>query len=105
MDQRGVRGSTHGALLIDGSLACPLTPGRLAQAANCLDAAAIRTPSQELTALIAARQPYLLRLKQSPNAGGAVRFQRSAAGTSPSLTSPRFDRFHQHGPSRPTRSI
>ncbi|MEO3876542.1 hypothetical protein ABGB18_47965 [Nonomuraea sp. B12E4] len=102
VDQRGVQGSAHGALLIDGSLACPLMPDRLAQATTGLNDAAIRTPSQELTALITAREPYLLRLKQNANAGGAIRLQCPAAGTSPSLTCPRFDRLHQRGPTRPT---
>ncbi|MEV4375194.1 hypothetical protein AB0J71_49700 [Nonomuraea sp. NPDC049637] len=87
-DQRGVQGSAHGALLIDGSLACPLLPDRLAQATTGLDDAAIRAPSEELTALISAREPYLLRLKQSPNTSGTVRFQCPAAGTSPSVTCP-----------------
>lgn len=86
VDQRGVQGSVHGALLIDGSLACPLMPARLARATTSLDDTAIRTPSQELTALIAAREPYLLRLKQSANAGTTARFQCPAAGTSPSLS-------------------
>ncbi|GAA3509894.1 hypothetical protein GCM10023075_71280 [Streptosporangium album] len=94
--------SVHSALLIDGSLACPLIPGRLATATTGLDDAATRTPSEELTALITARQPYLLRLKQSPNADRNIRFQCPAAGTSPSVTCPRFDRLHQRGPSRPT---
>lgn len=102
VDQRGVQGSAHGALLIDGSLACPLIPDRLAQATTGLDDAAIRAPSEELTALISAREPYLLRLKQSPNTSGTIRFQCPAAGTSPSVTCPRFDRLHQRGPSRPT---
>ncbi|RVX44881.1 hypothetical protein EDD27_7645 [Nonomuraea polychroma] len=102
VDQRGVQGSVHGALLIDGGLACPLIPDRLAQATTGLADTAIRAPSDELTALISAREPYLLRLKQSPNADGTVRFQCPAAGTSPSLTCPRFDRLHQHGPNRPT---
>ncbi|MFE3455140.1 hypothetical protein ACFXJ8_40090 [Nonomuraea sp. NPDC059194] len=101
VDQRGVQGSAHGALLIDGSLACPLMPGRLAQATTGLDDAAIRTPSEDLTALIAAREPYLLRLKQNANADGAIRFQCPAAGTSPSVTCPRFDRLHQRGALRP----
>ncbi|MEU4235648.1 hypothetical protein AB0F17_66270 [Nonomuraea sp. NPDC026600] len=96
-----MQGSAHGALLIDGSLACPLIPDRLAQATG-LDDAAIRAPSEELTALISAREPYLLRLKQSPNTSGTVRFQCPAAGTSPSVTCPRFDRLHQRRPSRPT---
>ncbi|WP_433434922.1 hypothetical protein [Nonomuraea sp. CA-141351] len=102
VDQRGVQGSAHGALHIDGSLACPLMPDRLAQATTGLDDSSIRTPSDELTALISAREPYLLRLKQSPNTDGTVRFQCPAAGTSPSLTCPRFDRLHQREPSRPT---
>ncbi|MGP3931321.1 hypothetical protein [Nonomuraea sp. KM88] len=101
VDQRGVQGSVHGALLIDGSLACPLMPAKLAQATTGLDDTAIRAPSEELTALISTREPYLLRLKQSPNADGASRFQCPAAGISPSLTCPRFDRLHQRGPSRP----
>ncbi|GAA0940873.1 hypothetical protein [Nonomuraea longicatena] len=102
VDQRGVQGSAHGALLIDGSLACPLTPGRLAQATSGLDDASVRTPSQELAALISAREPYLLRLKQSANADGAIRLQCPAAGTSPSVTCPRFERLHQRGPRRST---
>ncbi|MEV1179217.1 hypothetical protein, partial [Nonomuraea sp. NPDC049784] len=101
VDQRGVQGSAHGALLIDGSPACPLMPDRLAQATTGLDDAAIRTPSKELTALISAREPYLLRLKQNANADGALRFQCPAAGTSPSVTCPRFNRLHQRGPNRP----
>ncbi|MEO3875294.1 hypothetical protein ABGB18_41460 [Nonomuraea sp. B12E4] len=102
VDQRGVQGSAHGALLIDGSPACPLMPDRLARATSGLDDAAIRAPSEELTALIAAREPYLLRLKQNANPSGALRFQCPAAGTSPSVTCPRFDRLHQRGPIRAT---
>ncbi|GAA3257727.1 hypothetical protein [Nonomuraea helvata] len=79
VEQRGVQGSVHDSPLIDGSPACPLTPDRLAHATTGLDDAAIRTPSQELTALIAAREPYLLRLKQSANADGTVRYQCPAA--------------------------
>ena len=102
VDQRGVQGSTHGALLIDGTLTCPLMPAKLAHATTGLDDAAIRAPSEELTALIAAREPYLLRLKQNANADGAIRFQCPAAGTSPSLACPRFDRLHQRGPAAPS---
>ncbi|MEV1242722.1 hypothetical protein [Nonomuraea sp. NPDC049750] len=101
VDQRGAQGSAHGALLIDGHLACPLIPGRLAQATTGLNDAAIRTPLEELTALIAAREPYLLRLKQSANADRAIRLQCPAAGTSPSVACPRFGQLHQRGPSRP----
>ncbi|MEV0823601.1 hypothetical protein [Nonomuraea rubra] len=51
--------------------------------------------------MIAAREPYLLRLKQSANADGAIRLQCPATGTSPSVTCPRFDRLHRRGASRP----
>lgn len=44
-----MQGSIHGALLIDGSLACPLIPDRLATAPTDLDDTATRTPSQEFT--------------------------------------------------------
>ncbi|MFB9677717.1 hypothetical protein [Streptosporangium vulgare] len=40
VDQRGVRGSAHDALHIDGSLACPLIPGRLTMATTGLRALA-----------------------------------------------------------------
>ncbi|MEU8143317.1 hypothetical protein [Nonomuraea sp. NPDC048901] len=43
----------------------------------------------------------MLRLKQNTNADGAIRLQCPAAGTSPSVTCPRFDRLHQRGPNRP----
>jgi hypothetical protein len=72
VDQRGVQGSVHGALLIDGSLACPLIPDRLARATTGLDDAAIRDPSDELAALITAREAYLLRLKQPDNDGTLI---------------------------------
>ncbi|MFI6816142.1 hypothetical protein ACIBG7_27315 [Nonomuraea sp. NPDC050328] len=97
-----MQGSVHGALLIDGSLACPLMPDRLARVTTTLDDVAVRTPSDELKALISAREPYLLRLKQGPNTDGTVRFQCPAAGTSPSLSCPRFDRLHHRAPSWPT---
>ncbi|WP_214326002.1 hypothetical protein [Nonomuraea sediminis] len=100
VDHRGVQGSVHGALLIDGRLACPETPDRLACATTDLDDAAVRTPSDELTALIDARDPYWLRIKQNANASGAVRAQCPAAGPSPSVTCPRFERVQQRQPSR-----
>ncbi|MGW3368722.1 hypothetical protein ACWDOR_37885 [Streptosporangium canum] len=37
VDQPGMQGSAHGALLIDGSLACPLIPDRLAMATTGLE--------------------------------------------------------------------
>ncbi|MFI0424061.1 hypothetical protein [Spongiactinospora sp. 9N601] len=100
-DQRGIQGSAHGALLIDGTLACPLIPDRLAQATTGLNDAAARTPDDELSALIAARQPYFLHHKQGPNAQQAIRLQCPAAGTSPSITCPRFERLHHRQSSRP----
>ncbi|RSN08361.1 hypothetical protein DMB42_20160 [Nonomuraea sp. WAC 01424] len=98
---RGVQGSVHGTLLVDGTLACPLMPDRLAHATTGLDDDAIRAPSEELATAIAAREPYFLQLKQSPNASGAVRLQCPAAGTSPSVSCARFDRLHQREPGRP----
>jgi hypothetical protein len=89
-DQRGIQGSAHGAPLIDGTLTCPLIPDRLAQATTSLDDAAVRTPDDELNALIAARQPYFLHHKQGPNAHHAIRLQCPAAGT-PLGDLPRFE--------------
>ncbi|MET7459623.1 hypothetical protein [Nonomuraea sp. NPDC005501] len=98
---RGVQGSVHGALLVDGALACPLMPDRLAHATTDLDDAFVRNPTEDLAALIAAREPYFLAHKQSADARGAVRLQCPAAGTSPSLSCPRFERLHQRPGSRP----
>ncbi|MEV4889910.1 hypothetical protein AB0K48_11035 [Nonomuraea sp. NPDC055795] len=107
VDQRGVQGSVHSALLIDGTLACPLIPQRLATATTGLDDAAARTPTEDLKALINAREPYFLRLKQSPTTAGAVRFQCPAAGTSPShlppLRPPPPTRTKPPRPGRPDR--
>ncbi|RBQ13935.1 hypothetical protein DP939_43385 [Spongiactinospora rosea] len=100
-DQRGIQGSAHGALLIDGTLACPLIPDRLAQATTGLNDAAARSLDDELSALIAARQPYFLHHKQGPNAQQAIRLQCPAAGTSPSITCPRFERLHHRQGGRP----
>jgi hypothetical protein len=101
-DQRGVQGSVHGALLIDGNLACPLMPERLAQATTDLDDQTIRTPPEQLTQLIAAREPYWLKLKQGADAHGRIRLQCPAAGTSPSVTCPRFNRLHRAPAAPPT---
>ncbi|NRQ38874.1 hypothetical protein HII36_44695 [Nonomuraea sp. NN258] len=101
-DQRGVQGSVHGALLIDGNLACSLMPERLAQATTDLDDQTIRTPPEQLTQLIAAREPYWLKLKQGADAHGRIRLQCPAAGTSPSVTCPRFNRLHRAPAAPPT---
>ncbi|MGV9310333.1 hypothetical protein ACWENQ_40880 [Nonomuraea sp. NPDC004354] len=74
-EQRRLQGSVHGALLVDGTLACPLMPAPLLHATTGLDDAAIRAPDDELTALIHARQPYFLKVKQTPDAEGKLRLQ------------------------------
>jgi hypothetical protein len=100
-EHRGIQGTHHGALLIDGSLACPLTPHRAATATTGLDDKQIREieADTELQARIAARAPFHLRLKQNPDHTGTIRLQCPAAGPSPSITCPRFNRLHP-----PTRS-
>ncbi|WP_344922075.1 hypothetical protein [Streptosporangium oxazolinicum] len=69
-DQRGLQGSAHGALLIDGNLACPLMPTPLIHATKDLNDKTVRTPPEQLNELIAAREPYWLKLKQSADAQG-----------------------------------
>nr|WP_260407585.1 transposase [Planomonospora venezuelensis] len=91
VEQRGLQGSVHGALLVDGTLACPLMPAPLVHATTGLDDAAVRAPDDELTALIHARRPYLLKVKQTPDAEGRLRLQCPAAGTAPSVNCPRFN--------------
>ncbi|MEU9835894.1 hypothetical protein AB0D67_30535 [Streptosporangium sp. NPDC048047] len=90
VEQRGLQGSVHGALLVDGNLACPLMPDPLLHATTGLDDAAVRAPDDELTALIHARRPYLLKVKQTSDAEGRLRLQCPAAGTAPSVNCPRF---------------
>jgi hypothetical protein len=103
-DQRGIQGtSPHGALLIDGALACPLTPRPAATATTGLDDQQIREMNDELTRQIAAREPFLLKKKQTPDASGTIRLQCPAAGPSPSITCPRFNRLHP--PPRPAPTV
>jgi hypothetical protein len=92
-DRRGIQGSVHGAPLIDGNLACPLIPTPLAEATTGLDDTAVRTPSDALLDLIAAREPFYLKLKQGPDPHGTFRLQCPAAGTSPAVTCPRRNRL------------
>ncbi|MHA6762460.1 hypothetical protein [Streptacidiphilus sp. PAMC 29251] len=100
-EHRGIQGTHHGALLIDGTLACPLTPLRAATATTGLDDKQIREidTDEELKKRIAARDPFHLKHKQGPDQAGTIRLQCPAAGPSPSITCPRFNRLRP--PSRP----
>jgi hypothetical protein len=92
-DERGPQGSWHGAVLVDGSLACPLTPTRLIDATHGADDKTIRLRSPELQEAITARASYLLKLKEGADKRGTVRLQCPAAGPSPSVNCPRRDRL------------
>ncbi|MFD8866395.1 hypothetical protein ACFV1F_18825 [Streptomyces sp. NPDC059590] len=103
-EQRGVQGTHQGAVLIDGSLACPAIPTALAHATTGLDDRAVREidDDQQLTKLIETREPYFLRLKQSADTRGAIRLQCPAAGPSPSVVCPRFNQAQHIPPPRPS---
>ncbi|MGK5637642.1 hypothetical protein ACSNOK_04885 [Streptomyces sp. URMC 126] len=95
-NQRGVQGSApSGALLVDGSLACPAMPTRFAHATAGLNDGAVRAMDDQLAGLIAQRQPFFLKTKQAADARGTIRLQCPAAGPSPSVNCPRF--HHVHG--------
>ena len=93
---RGIQGTHQGALLVDGSLACPAMPHALAHATTGLDDKAVRgiDDSGELRELIAAREPYFLKLKESADEQGAIRLQCPASGPSPAVACPRFNQVH-----------
>jgi hypothetical protein len=77
-EHRGIQGTTrHGALLIDGTLACPLTPHRAATATTGLDDKQIREidTNEDLKKQIAAREPFHLKRKQGPDQAGTIRLQ------------------------------
>ncbi|WP_188196765.1 hypothetical protein [Nonomuraea sp. SYSU D8015] len=78
-------------------------PERLARATTGLDDQTVRTPPEQLTQLIAAREPYWLKLKQGPDAQGRIRLQCPAAGTSPSVTCPASLASTAPKPRRPPR--
>ncbi|MFJ9521809.1 hypothetical protein ACIRPK_26595 [Kitasatospora sp. NPDC101801] len=99
-NQRGVQGSHLGAALIDGTLACPAMPDVLANATTGLDDKAVRDLDEVLEQRLAKREPYFLKLKQGPAPDGTLRLQCPAAGPSPSVTCPRFNRVH-----RPTAAV
>ncbi|MEU8544060.1 hypothetical protein AB0C52_29380 [Streptomyces sp. NPDC048717] len=100
---RGVQGTHQGALLVDGSLACPAMPGTLARATAGLDDRAVRgiDNSSELRELITAREPFFLKLKQAADARGAIRLQCPASGPSPAVSCPRFNQVHRVPAPRP----
>ncbi|MFB4293306.1 hypothetical protein ACBI99_37105 [Nonomuraea sp. ATR24] len=77
-------------------------PERLAQATTGLDDQIIRRPPEQLTQLIAAREPYWLKLKQGAGTQRRIRLQYPAAGTSPSVTCPRLNRLHRSPAAPPT---
>jgi hypothetical protein len=103
-EHRGVQGTHYGALLVDGSLACPAMPAALAHATTGLDDKAVRELDRDaqLAERIAAREAFFFKLKQLPDARGAIRLQCPAAGSSPSVACPRFNQVHRIPASRPT---
>ncbi|MGW6915602.1 hypothetical protein ACWGB8_17550 [Kitasatospora sp. NPDC054939] len=93
-EQRGIQGTHLGAVLVDGHLACPLIPEQAATATTGLGDTQIREMPDSLARQIAAREPFLLKRKQGPDPSGTIRLQCLAAGPSPSITCPRFNRLH-----------
>jgi hypothetical protein len=102
-EHRSIQGSHHGALLVDGSLACPAMPTALAPATTGLDDKTVRAIDRDarLAERIAAREAFFFKLKQSPDTRGAIRLQCPAAGPSPSVTCPRFNQVHRTAAPRP----
>lgn len=103
-EHRGLQGSSSfGALLVDGSLACPAMPYALIRATTNLDDKAVREigDDEPLTQLIAARTPFFLKRKRSPDPRGAIRLQCPAAGPSPAVSCARFHQVHQTAAAQP----
>ncbi|WP_329306819.1 hypothetical protein OG322_21995 [Streptomyces sp. NBC_01260] len=100
---RGVQGTHQGALLVDGSLACPAMPPALAHATTGLNDKAVRSldDGTELSERIAGREPYFLKLKESADERGAIRLQCPASGPSPAVVCPRFNQVHRVPAPRP----
>ncbi|GHA12406.1 hypothetical protein GCM10010329_39300 [Streptomyces spiroverticillatus] len=88
-DQRGIQGTHRGAVLIDGTLACPMIPPALANATHHLDDRTTRNLDEITTTRVNNRKPYFLHLKQGPDSTGTVRLACPAAGTSPTVNCPR----------------
>ncbi|MEV6500011.1 hypothetical protein [Streptomyces prunicolor] len=91
--ERGLQGSWRGAPLVDGSLMCPLTPAPLIHATTGADDDTVRLRSDELREKIEARASYHFKLKEGPDARGAIRMQCPASGPSPSVNCARRDRL------------
>ncbi|MGW6784076.1 hypothetical protein [Streptomyces sp. NPDC054987] len=102
-DQRGIQGTHAGALLVDGSLACPAMPHSLAHATTGLGDEAVRHLAQDaaLQEQITQREPYFLKVKESADPRGAVRYQCPASGPSPAVVCPRYNQVHHIAPQRP----
>lgn len=100
---RGVQGTHQGALLFDGSLACPAMPHALAHATTGLNDKAVRdlADGTELSERIAGREPYFLKLKESADERGSIRLQCPAGGPSPAVVCPRFNQVHRVPAPRP----
>ncbi|MFI6690110.1 hypothetical protein [Streptomyces sp. NPDC050485] len=101
---RGIQGTHKGALLVDGSLACPAMPAALADATTGLNDRAVRAIDEDvgLREQIAAREPFFLRLKESADKRGAIRLQCPASGPSPTVTCARFNQVNRIPAPRPT---
>lgn len=96
--ERGLQGNWQGAPLVDGSLLCPLTPAPLIHATADADDDTVRFRSDALREKIEAREPHHLKLKQGPDARGAIRLQCPASGPSPSVNYTRRDRLRPRTP-------
>ncbi|MFE0135298.1 hypothetical protein ACFWY6_27560 [Streptomyces sp. NPDC059037] len=97
-DQRGIQGTHRGALMIDGTLTCPMIPPVLANATHRLDDNEARSPNEITATRINSRKPYFLHLKQGPDGSGAIRLACPAAGPAPTVNCPR--RPAANGPPR-----
>ncbi|MFJ2774406.1 hypothetical protein [Streptomyces sp. NPDC087300] len=99
-NQRGIQGTHRGAVMIDGTLACPFIPATLANATHRLDDDVARHPPEITAIRINNRKPYFVHLKQGPDEAGAIRLACPAAGTSPTVNCPR-----RHSPHSPPRTL
>ncbi len=85
-DQLGIQANSQGALLVEGSWYCPALPGPLIAATADLRAKTIDRPTYD--SRIAARAPYQLKRKDSPDADGYQRLGCPALGGHPGLICP-----------------
>jgi len=85
-DQLGIQASSGGAVLVEGSWYCPALPEPLITATTRLRDHAIDRALYDQQ--IAARAPYQLKRKDSPDADGYQRLSCPALGTHPGLMCP-----------------